>query len=118
VNTDTELTAEILFVGATRPAMRWGVSYGAILVNLVFTMEIFLVSKNLLTLLLALPIHGSCLLLCTRDARVFELLALWMRTRGLSYAANGHYWQASSYSPLALAHRRAAQSSTTVQVAL
>ena len=52
------LVADILFVGATRPPMRWGVTYTAILVNMVFTMETFLLTKNLLTLLLAAPIHG------------------------------------------------------------
>ena len=52
------LTADPLFVGATRPPMRWGVTYSALLVNGVFTMEVFLLTKNLLTLILALPIHG------------------------------------------------------------
>jgi type IV secretory pathway TraG/TraD family ATPase VirD4 len=32
------LTADVLFVGATRPPMRWGVTYAALLCNLVFTM--------------------------------------------------------------------------------
>ena len=36
------LTAEPLFVGATRPPMRWGVTYSALLCNLVFSMEAFL----------------------------------------------------------------------------
>src|ERR1700686_2545338 len=31
------LTAEPLFVGATRPPMRWGVTYSALLFNLMFT---------------------------------------------------------------------------------
>src|ERR1700693_3273166 len=31
------LTADPLFVGATRPPMRWGVTYSALLFNLVFT---------------------------------------------------------------------------------
>ena len=51
------LRAEPLFVGATRPPMRWGVAYAALLFNLVFTMEAFLLTKNLLTLLLSVPIH-------------------------------------------------------------
>ena len=62
------LVADPLFVGATRPPMRWGVTYSALLFNMVFTMEAFLVTKNLLTLLLAAPIHGISLLLCARDA--------------------------------------------------
>ena len=57
---DVGVTADVLFVGATRPPMRWGVTYSALLLDLVFTMEAFLLTKNLLTLLLALPIHGVC----------------------------------------------------------
>jgi len=75
------VTADVLFVGATRPPMRWGVTYSALLLNLVFTMEAFLLTKNLLTLLLALPIHGMCALLCARDARFFDLVLLWGRTK-------------------------------------
>ena len=47
------LTADPLFIGATRPPMRWGVTYSALLFNMVFTMEAFLLTKNLLTLLRA-----------------------------------------------------------------
>jgi type IV secretion system protein VirB3 len=47
------LIADALFVGATRPPMRWGVTYAALLFNMVFTMEAFLLTKNLPTLLLA-----------------------------------------------------------------
>jgi type IV secretion system protein VirB3 len=94
------LTAEPLFVGATRPPMRWGVTYSALLCNLIFVMEAFLLTRNLLTLLLCLPIHGLCVLLCTRDARYFDLLLLWGRTRLPALRGNRHYWKANSYSPL------------------
>jgi len=96
------LVADILFVGATRPPMRWGVTYTAILVNMVFTMETFLLTKNLLTLLLAAPIHGVCMLLCARDARFFDLIFLWGRTRGPAALRNLRFWRASSYCPLVL----------------
>ena len=96
------LTADPLFVGATRPPMRWGVTYSALLVNGVFTLEIFLLTKNLLTLALALPIHGICALLCARDARFFDLMLLWGRTRIPALLANARLWKASSYTPLAL----------------
>jgi type IV secretion system protein VirB3 len=96
------LVADILFVGATRPPMRWGVTYTAILVNMVFTMETFLLTKNLLTLLLAAPIHGVCMLLCARDARFFDLIFLWGRTRGPAALGNLRFWRASSYCPLDL----------------
>ena len=94
------LTADPLFVGATRPPMRWGVTYSALLFNMVFTMEAFLLTKNLLTLLLSVPIHGICVLLCTRDARFFDLVLLWAKTRLPAALANLRLWKASSYSPL------------------
>src|ERR1700728_1301258 len=86
---NTGLTAEPLFVGATRPPMRWGVTYSALLFNMVFSMEAFLLTKNLLALLLCVPIHGVCALLCAR-ARLPALFA------------NLRVWKASSYCPLTL----------------
>src|SRR5215467_592340 len=96
------LTVDPLFVGATRPPMRWGVTYSALLVNGVFTMEVFLLTKNLLMLAVAFPIHGTCALLCARDARFFDLLLLWGRTRIPALLANARLWRSSSYSPLTL----------------
>jgi type IV secretion system protein VirB3 len=96
------LTADILFVGATRPPMRWGVTYAALLANLVFTMEAFLVTRNLLTLLVCAPVHGVCALLCARDPRFFDLGLMWGRTRLSALATTLSLWQASSYSPLRL----------------
>ena len=96
------LTEDALFVGATRPPMRFGVTYSALLFNLVFTMEVFLLAKNLLTLLLALPIHGVSMLLCARDARFFDLVLLWGRTRIPAALGNSRFWRASAYSPLAI----------------
>jgi type IV secretion system protein VirB3 len=97
----TRFTSDTLFVGATRPPMRWGVTYAALIFNLVFTLELFLASRNLLALVLAVPIHGVSALLCAHDARFFDLLLLWVRTRFVTLLGNGLYWKASSYSPLA-----------------
>jgi type IV secretion system protein VirB3 len=96
------LIADPLFVGATRPPMRWGVTYAALLCNMVVTMETFLATRNLLTLLLCLPIHGVCALLCARDARFFDLLLMWGRTRLPAVLGTLRFWKASSYSPLLL----------------
>jgi len=103
---NTGLTCDPLFVGATRPPMRWGVTYAALLVNMVFTLEAFLVTKHLLVLLVCLPIHGVSMLLCARDARFFDLTLLWGRTRLPALMANLRFWKASSYSPLALGAAR------------
>lgn len=99
---NTGLIADPVYLGATRPPMKWGVTYTALLLNMVFTMEIFVVTKNLLALLLALPIHGLSALLCARDARVFDLALLWCRTRLPMLAGNYLFWRAGSYSPLTL----------------
>lgn len=82
--------------------MRWGVTYSALLANLVFTLEAFLVTRNLLTLLIALPVHGVSALLCARDARFFDLAVLSVRTRLPAWFANRRLWRAVSYSPLPL----------------
>lgn len=99
------LTTDALFVAVTRPPMRWGVTFSALMFNLVFTMEAFLLTKNLLTLLIAVPIHGVCALLCAQDPRFFDLVLLWGRTRMPSYFANFRIWKASSYSALTLGRR-------------
>ena len=82
--------------------MRWGVTFAALLCNMMVTMELFLATRNLLTLLLCLPVHGVCVLLCARDPRFFELLQLWARTRLPALLASRRFWGASSYSPLVL----------------
>jgi type IV secretion system protein VirB3 len=82
--------------------MRWGVTYSALLFDLVVTMEAFLLTRNLLTLLICAPIHGVCALLCARDPRFFDLLLLWGRTRLPAVLTTLSMWKASSYSPLIL----------------
>jgi len=94
--------ADPLFVGATRPPMVWGVTYSAVMMNAVCVMELFLSTKNLLTLLIAAPIHGVCMLLCARDARFFDLVLLWGRTRLPAFFSNLRLWKVSSHSPLAI----------------
>jgi type IV secretion system protein VirB3 len=96
------VTADPVFLGVTRPPMRFGVTYLALLGNLVFTMEAFLLTKNLLVLLIAIPIHGVCALLCARDARYFDLLLVWGKTRMLGYFESLPFWRGASYSPLIL----------------
>ena len=96
------LIADPVFVGATRPSMIWGVTYSAVMLNVMAVMEIFLLTKNLLVLLLAIPVHGVSLLLCARDPRFFDLALLWGRTRLPALFGNLPFWRASSYSPLRL----------------
>jgi type IV secretion system protein VirB3 len=94
------VTADPVFLGVTRPPMRFGVTYMALVFNAVFTMEVFVLTKNLLALLIALPIHGVCMLLCARDARYFDLVLVWAKTRLAAYFCTIRFWKGASYSPL------------------
>lgn len=97
------LTADPLFVAMTRPAMVWGVTYSAMVLNIILTMETFIVTKNLLWLLAFVPIHGLFTLVCAVEPRFFDLLQLWGRTRlGALVGGTQRFWKANSYSPLTL----------------
>jgi type IV secretion system protein VirB3 len=96
------LTVDQLFVGVTRPAMALGVTYSALLINGMVTIELFLLTRNLLWLLICVPIHGLAWLLCTSEPRFFDLLMLWGRARGPGLFGNARFWQANSYSALTL----------------
>jgi type IV secretion system protein VirB3 len=96
------VTADPLFVAVTRPAMAFGVTYSAMLANAVVTVELFLLTRNLLWLLVCLPVHGVFWLLCLSEPRFFDLGLLWGRTRGPGLLRNGRHWRANGYSALAL----------------
>ena len=70
------LQADPLFVGVTRPPMRWGVTYSGLLINGVLVVEMFLLTKNMLWLLAFIPIHGVLALLLLNDNRYFEACRL------------------------------------------
>lgn len=118
-NRNQGLVADPLFVGLTRPTMVWGVTYSAMLVNAMLTMEAFILTKNLLWLLTFMPTHGVFYLLCLSEPRFFDLLQLWGRVRlpGL-LAGNQRFWRANSYTPLPidLPDRHGRRSATLVVI--
>src|SRR5271169_3576637 len=93
--------ADPLFVGVTRPAMAFGVTYGAALANGMLTVELFLLTRNLLALLVCLPVHGILWILCAVEPRFFELLLLHLRTRRGNRISRG-VWRAATYAPVPL----------------
>ncbi len=96
------VVADTLFAGVTRPAMAFGVTYSALLANAMVTVELFLLTRNLLWLLVCLPVHGVFWLLCLSEPRFFDLGLLWGRTRGPGLLGNGRFWRANGYSALVL----------------
>jgi type IV secretion system protein VirB3 len=103
MNRNQGLVADPLFVGMTRPSMVWGVTYSAMMFNIIITSESFIMTKNLAWLLAFVPIHGVLYLVCLYEPRYFDLLQLWGRTR-LPAMVSGtlRFWRANSYSPLSI----------------
>ena len=100
---------DLLFVGMTRPAMRFGVPYAALIVNALVTLELFLVTRNLLSLLAAIPIHGLVFGLSASEPRFFELLKVWALVRVQAGAGVATPWSALTYGPFGpcARHKRA-----------
>ncbi|WP_296948418.1 type IV secretion system protein VirB3 [uncultured Massilia sp.] len=97
---DDGIKIDPLAVGLTRPAMKWGVPYPALMLNLIASVEALVWTRSLLWMLICVPLHGICYLVCLKDPRAFELLLLWLRTKANCMVATLGYWAASSYSPL------------------
>ncbi|EGR2205549.1 MULTISPECIES: type IV secretion system protein VirB3 [Vibrionaceae] len=87
-----------LFVAATRPAMKWGVTLDGIIIGGGLVGIAMIGTGNPFTLLLYLPIHGVMYLLCLRDPRTFRLILLWVGTKMKSLG--WRHWGASTATPL------------------
>jgi type IV secretion system protein VirB3 len=97
------LICDPLYLAMTRPAMIFGVTYVAFLLNVICVMEIFITTRNLLYLLIIIPIHVIFFAICQRDPRSFDLALLWLQTKAAGYIfGNGRLWKSSSYSPQAI----------------
>jgi type IV secretion system protein VirB3 len=99
---DEGIKSDPLAVALTRPTTKWGVTYPALVLNMVVSVEALVMTHNLLWALICVPIHGISYLICLNDARTFELLLLWSRTKFSNLLQTNGYWSASSYSPLDL----------------
>lgn len=93
----TPIDTDVLFVGATRPAMMFGVTLEAFILNGMGTSIIFLAIGNPLYLLGALPVHLLCYLICLNEPRKFKLL--WLKFKCLADQRNHQLWKCNSYSP-------------------
>jgi type IV secretion system protein VirB3 len=89
--------ADPLFLGMTRPALAWGVPFGAVVANAMVTTIAFLATSDLRMLGVFVPVHALAYLVCLRDPRIFELLRVRaMKTPPLP---NARFWRCQSYMP-------------------
>jgi len=91
------MSADPLFLGMTRPALIWGVPFGAFVLNVVVSTIAFLVATDLRGFLIAPVVHALAYLLCLRDIRIFEILAV--RAAATPPVPNARFWRAKSYAP-------------------
>jgi type IV secretion system protein VirB3 len=98
MNREESITRDVLFVGATRPPMMFGVTVEAFLVNGMITAIIFLGVGNPLYLFAGIPIHLLSYLICLNEPRAFKLLGLKMKC--MANNRNRNFWKSNSYSPL------------------
>lgn len=94
------IIVDTLFVGPTRPTMYFGVTWQAFIINMLVVVETFIVTKNLLWLLMFIPVHAILFGICLYDPRAFELLFNWAQSKAFTFVGNFFYWRAASYSPL------------------
>lgn len=87
-----------LFVAATRPAMKWGVTLDGLILGVGIVGIVMIGTGNPLTLLLYIPVHGVMYLLCLRDPRTFRLIFLWVGTKMKSLG--WRHWGAATATPL------------------
>lgn len=111
---ESGVTADTLFLGITRPALALGVPYAALLVNGLVTLELFLTTRNLLCLLICVPLHGLSWLACLAEPRFFEILSVWVQVRVRGGFRESRAWRARSYGCLRGPSRRGAESFAAV----
>lgn len=97
-NDEQDVYTDALFVGLTRPATVFGISYHAFVAEVVVTAIIFLAVANPFYLLLVLPIHAILYLVSIKDPAVFSSVWMWIITNGR--CRNTKFWGGSSFSPV------------------
>ena len=89
------LKSDPLFVALTRPQMFAGVTYTFFVLNGIITTEMFLLSKTIWVLLLALIIHLAGAMACLREPRFFDI---WLvQSSRCPRVKNYRFWRCNSY---------------------
>lgn len=92
-----ELRSDTLFTGLTRPQMFAGVTYTFFIINVIVTVELFLIFRSWWILLAALVLHAIGVIACLREPRIFDL---WItRVRNCPRVKNHNLWRCNSYRP-------------------
>lgn len=91
------LARDPIFQALTRPQMFAGVSYSFFVLNLVVTMEVFLLSKSFWAIGAAGLVHMAAYALCRREPRILDLWLL--RAQKCPRPPDFKQWRCNSYAP-------------------
>lgn len=92
-----QLERDVVFGALTRPQMFAGVTYSFFVLNAVVTAELFLITKSLWSLLVALAIHTVGYVACLKEPRIFDL---WLtKVSRCPRVRNWSVWRCNSYRP-------------------
>ncbi|WP_020211023.1 type IV secretion system protein VirB3 [Gilvimarinus chinensis] len=94
---EVALENDILFAGATRPAMVWGVTYEFCVVNLLFGAMFFLGVGNPFYIAIVVPGHVLGYLICMNEPRLIGIFFIWLQT--MAKCRNRVFWKGSTYTP-------------------
>ena len=93
----SRLASDPVFSALTRPQMIGGVTYPYMVLNLIITMEAFLITRSFWSLLIAVVLHAVGYVGCLREPRFFDL---WItRLSTCPRVRNFGFWQGNSYRP-------------------
>ncbi len=91
------LSSDPIFAALTQPQLVAGVTYSWAVLNLVVTLEAFLITKSFWTLLIAPVVHAAGYLACLREPRFFDI---WItRVSRCPRVPNFGFWRANAYTP-------------------
>lgn len=94
--TDIQLRVSPLFVGLTRPAMKFGVTFDFLSITALFTLSVVILANNPLWLLVYIPMHVFGAIVCWFDPFAFNVL---LKRAEFSYMPNKKIWGCFSYAP-------------------
>ena len=93
----SRLASDPIFSALTRPQMIGGVTYSYAVLNLILTLEAFLIFRSFWAFALAAVVHAVGYLGCLKEPRFFDL---WVTKLSRCPRVKNHrYWRANSYAP-------------------
>ncbi len=92
-----DLIRSPVFKALTQPQMFAGVTYSFMVINMILTMEVFLITRSFWAIGVAVLAHAIGYLACLREPRVFDL---WLtKVSRCPRIKNWRHWRCNSYAP-------------------